>query len=277
MAGLRRVWLQIVLWLNRHLKSAAVRLTHITRKSRVPLHPKHLVEASQAQWWYLAQLQSGDHLLDIGCGSGMHTMRAAEHVAQAVGLDYDEKALHIAQQIAAHRESSGTSFLRASAEVQLPFCDGAFDAVLLLDVIEHLRGRVFVLKEIRRILRRNGRLFLSAPNRDTTWKRRLKAAGIPYYTDPDHKIEYTLSELLAELAAGGFKLEGQPQVIVYDTPWAGAIDLVGGLSLSMYRKLAMWKVRKAQAYPEETTGWRIVCRKPRDSAPGNPGNVGSES
>jgi SAM-dependent methyltransferase len=260
-AGVGRVWLQTVVWLNAHLKSAAVRLTRLTGKSRVPLHPKHLVKVNPAQWWYLAHLQPGDGLLDIGCGNGMHTMRAAEHVAQAAGLDCDAKALQVAHQIAARKESLRLTFMRASAEAQLPFCDGAFDVVLLLDVIEHLYGRVPLLEEIRRVLRHDGRLLLSAPNRDTTWKRRLKAAGIPCYTDSDHKTEYTLHELLAELAAGGFRLQGKPKVIVYDTPWAGAIDLVGGLSLNVYSRLVMWKVRRAHTHPKETTGWRIVCCK----------------
>jgi SAM-dependent methyltransferase len=260
MASLTRAWLAFVVWLNAHLESAAVRLTCITGKSPVPLHPKHLLTASETHWWYLRHLHPTDRLLDIGCGSGSHTSRASEQVTQAFGLDRDHNALRSARRITSGHVSNLT-LLQASAEAPLPFCDGAFGVVLLLDVIEHLNARVALLREVHRILRPDGRLLLSAPNRDTTWKRKLRAVGLAYYADPDHKIEYTLDELLHELAAGGFEPADEPQLVVYDTPWTGVIDFVGGLSLSLYRRLAMWKVGQAQAHPEETTGWRLACRK----------------
>jgi SAM-dependent methyltransferase len=143
----------------------------------------------------------------------------------------------------------------------LPFPNGCFERVLLLDVIEHLVDRVGTLSEIHRVLRPDGLLFVAAPNRDTGWKRKLKSAGLFYYTDPDHKIEYTWQELQAELRAGGFEPQGQPQLIVYDTPWAGLIDLTGGLSLSLYRQLSRWKALTVNRYPQETIGWRITCGK----------------
>jgi 2-polyprenyl-3-methyl-5-hydroxy-6-metoxy-1,4-benzoquinol methylase len=68
---------------------------------------------------------------------------------------------------------------------------GEFDLVLFLDVLEHLHSRQGALREIHRALRPGGTLLVAAPNRDTSWKRRLQAASSFYYTDPDHKIEYT--------------------------------------------------------------------------------------
>jgi SAM-dependent methyltransferase len=183
----------------------------------------------------------------------------------------------MAQRLAAERRSSRLTLLQASAEASLPVGDGTFDVVLLLDVIEHLHKRESLLKEIRRILQPEGRLLLSAPNRNTTWKGQLKAAGLPHFIDVDHKIEYTLDELLAELASGGFEPQGQPQVIVYDTRWAGLMDLMGGLSVSLYRRLVMWKVRRARAHPEETTGWRIVCCKQRHGDHDEQRSAGSSS
>lgn len=54
--------------------------------------------------------------------------------------------------------------------------------------------------------------------------------GLPSFSDPDHKIEYNREELEEELAAAGFRVESC-STIVYDTPWYGVIDLLGGLSL----------------------------------------------
>ena len=57
-------------------------------------------------------------------------------------------------------------------------------------------------------------------------------------------------------------VEGPLDPVVYDTPWAGLIDTVGGFSLSVYARLARWKRRRALAEPRQSTGFRALCRKP---------------
>ena len=46
---------------------------------------------------------------------------------------------------------------------------------------------------------------------------------------------------------------------VYDTPWIGVIDVIGGLSLSAYRRLSALRRRLAEARPEENAGFYAVC------------------
>jgi len=67
-------------------------------------------------------------------------------------------------------------------------------------------------------------------------------------------------EVLAELRAGGFDATGPVEPVVYDTPWAGVIDAVGGLSLGLYARLGRWKRDVALARPGESTGFRVVAR-----------------
>ena len=102
---------------------------------------------------------------------------------------------------------------------------------------------------------------VSGPNRETTWRRRLREAGLFAFSDPDHKVEYTGEEFLAELHAGGFVSEGPVMPVVYDTPWAGLIDMVGGLSLGLYTRLSRWKRAAALRVPRESTGFRVVARR----------------
>jgi hypothetical protein len=78
----------------------------------------------------------------------------------------------------------------------------------------------------------------------------------------DHKIEYTSAEFLSELETAGFVVDGPLGPVVYDTPWAGLIDAVGGLSLTLYARLARWKRERALAEPRESTGFRAIARKP---------------
>lgn len=257
---LERAYLQAVIHLNRLAKSAAVRLTRLTGKSRVPIHPKHLANLSQSRW-YLEYVEPGQPVLDVGCGHGIHTLRVAGRAGTTAGLDYNWHHLQMAKMLSNGLGTTAVTFLLGHVEQGLPFAGGAFQRVLLLDVIEHLHRRVELLREIYRVLRPEGLLLLSAPNSHTRWKQRLQAAGLFSYTDPDHKVEYCWDELVAELRAGGFEPRDQPTPIVYDTPWAGFIDLTGGLSLSLYRRLSEWKRQMAGRYPDDTTGWRVVCRK----------------
>ena len=48
--------------------------------------------------------------------------------------------------------------------------------------------------------------------------------------------------------------------VVYDTPLAGLIDVVGGLALAPYARLVRWKRAAALRHPEESIGFRIVAR-----------------
>ncbi len=258
---IERIWLRAIQYLNVKLKSASMRLTRWTGKSSVYIHPKHLTRLDARHHWYTEYLEPDDIVLDVGCGSGAHALRAAGRCRLIVGFDYDERQLATGQRLAAEQGVKNLRLLEASAETGLPFADGTFDKVLFLDVLEHLHRRQAALREIRRVLNDDGVVFLAAPNRETSWKRRLEAAGLFHYSDPDHKIEYSREELETELEEGGFRVEGDFVPIVYDTPWAGLIDFVGGLSLSAYRRLSQWKRKVALQYPQESTGWQLRCRK----------------
>lgn len=261
MGWLTRCWLRFVVWLNAHCKSVSVRLTYWTKKSPVPLHPKHLAEADPDRDWYLTFVGPNSLILDAGCGSGMHSLHMARAGHRVLAIDRDHATLCAGQRLIAANEKPLVTFAVAHLGESIPTASSAFDAVLLLDVIEHLVTREQLLREIYRVLRPEGKLLISAPNRDTRWKRRLRSAGLPAMADPDHKVEYTWDELVTELRGGGFRVVAGPFPIVYDTPWAGIIDLLGGISLSAYRKLALRKVAAVRRSPQETTGWRIVCER----------------
>jgi SAM-dependent methyltransferase len=247
---------------NRRGKAVGVRLVRYTGKSRYFIHPKHLVEAPWHDW-YVEHLTPSDVVLDVGCANGAHTVRAAARARRVVGMDYDLGQLRVAAATARSRGLSNVHLFAWDLTRRFPFPDASFDAALFLDVIEHLSPRVEVLAEIRRVLKPSGRLLVSGPNSDTSWRRRLRDAGLFAFSDPDHKIEYTRDEFIAELRAGGFEPAGPVMPVVYDTPWAGMIDAVGGLSLGLYARLSRWKRAAALARPAESTGFRVVARVAR--------------
>jgi glycosyltransferase involved in cell wall biosynthesis/SAM-dependent methyltransferase len=257
---------------NRKGKSVGVRLVRLTGKRPFAIHPKHLVDTPWHDW-YVPYLKPSDLVLDVGCANGAHSLRAARACARVLGCDYDIRQLRVAADTARATGITTARFFAWDVTGGLPFADRSFDAVLFLDVIEHLDAPGAALREIARVLKDTGRLLVSGPNRDTRWRRRLRAAGLFAFSDPDHRIEYTEAEFLAELADGGFVPEGAVMPVVYDTPWAGIIDAIGGLSLTAYARLARWKRAAALRHPEESTGFQVVARKAEGMKPrGNPGS-----
>ncbi len=245
--------------LNRKGSALSVHLVKYTGKSPHALHPKHLVDTPWHSW-YLEHLGPGDVVLDVGCANAAHTVKAARQVKRVIGMDRDVTQLALAAATVRGHALDNVHLFAWDLTRAFPFPASTFDAVLFLDVIEHLEPRLDVLREIRRVLKPTGRLLVSAPNRGTTWRHRLRHAGLFAFSDPDHKVEYTREELLAELHAGGFVPDGPVLPVVYDTPWAGLIDVVGGLSLGVYARLNRWKREAALRRPEESIGFRVVAR-----------------
>jgi ubiquinone/menaquinone biosynthesis C-methylase UbiE len=239
-------------------KRLAIRLTKWTGKSRDYVHPKHLLNDTQEHYWYLEYVRPDTAVLDVGCGNGMHTLKTARRCGQVAGVDADLDALGIGRRTARAEAAMNVRFVGSNVEEGLPLASARFDTVLCLDLLEHVHKRDLVLAEIRRVLKPSGVLLLGVPNRATSWKRRLQRAGLFAYSDPDHKIEYTLDELREELGRNGFAVQ-HLHPSVYDTPLTGLIDVVGGLSLPAYRRLTALRRRLAARWPEENAGFYVVC------------------
>lgn len=249
------------IWLvkqTKKLSALSCRLVQLTGKSKYPIHPKHLI--ANRKNWYLKDLGKRDVVLDLGCHNGQHSIEAALKSKRMVAVDYDKKQLEIARQSALEREVENIRFLKLNLERKLPFKNRYFDKILFLDVLEHLYKRDQILDELRRILKTQGVIFISIPHKNTAWKKIQRLAGLNSYADPDHKIEYSFKGIKKVLKDHKFEvLEIKP--IVYDTPWAGLIDLIGGISLSFYQKLINWKQKKLKTDLKQTTGFRIKVKK----------------
>jgi SAM-dependent methyltransferase len=143
-----------------------------------------------ARYAFARQFASGRKVLDAGCGTGYGAAELASVATGVVGFDVADDAINYAR---SHFTLPGLSFTASSAEA-MPFRAHTFDLVVAFEVIEHLTGQRTFLQECARVLKRNGQLIVSSPNRLYYAESRAKTGPNPFHTH-----EFEAGEFLAEL------------------------------------------------------------------------------
>lgn len=145
-----------------------------------------IVEAEHlARYHWAAALADGRRVLDAGCGTAYGSAILANAGAkEVVGVDVAAEVL-----AAVAPQMPDRVHLQEADVIHLPFEDGSFDFVVCFEVIEHVEATDAVLDELGRVLRDDGVLAISSPNRD---------AYLP--GNPHHVREFVPDELEAALA-----------------------------------------------------------------------------
>lgn len=231
--------------------------------SKKPIHPKHLFDEKRNST-VSEMFTDGIAFLDIGSGSGSECLRAKGKGANlAVGVDHNEASLDVARLRASEQfpESDSIKFYALDLEeAKLPFEDNTFDLVNFSNVLEHLHNRIEILREIQRVKKPDGKLLISIPNRNTSWKRLQRKFGLDSRDDDDHKIEYDEADLNQELNSAGLHIHGPLKPIVPSFPWHGIMASSALVSPSLYRYFQSWKRDYVERKPEESVGWEFEVR-----------------
>ena len=131
-------------------------------------------------------------VVDVGCGTGDMVALMMGRGYRVLGLDLRPEGLEVR-----HERVPEATFVRGDVAA-LPLAGSSCDAVTLLDVLEHVDD-VAALKEVRRILRPEGLLFLTVPAFPWLWSYRDKAAG--------HRRRYSRRGLCRLLTESGFAVQ----------------------------------------------------------------------
>lgn len=161
--------------------------------------------------------------LDVGCGDGTRTVLFDEFERKVCGVDYKN---WLNEDVKDRIKFKECDFMRTT----LPYEKESFDLLLSFDVIEHLDNPVVLLKELYRLLKKDGVLIMATPNRNRLFGFFLQLAGLrkfPYgvkkQNDPYavHIVEYLASELEKLLNLEDFTVNKCHKVFYGITGWYG--------------------------------------------------------
>ncbi|MGH7198632.1 MAG: methyltransferase domain-containing protein [Candidatus Omnitrophota bacterium] len=116
----------------------------------------------------VAKFKNRGKLLDVGCGPGFFLAEAKRQGWEVAGVDLSAWAKQYC------KEHYGIEIAQGGLE-QAAWPDQSFDVVVMNDVLEHLTDPKGTLREIRRILKNDGVLYISTPDINSFFSRVLRA------------------------------------------------------------------------------------------------------
>ena len=162
-----------------------------------------------------AQVSPGQRVLDIGCGTGALTLRAAGRGAQVVGIDINPEMLAIARKQVDRLGLADQVALRELGVAELDGePDAGFDAVMSGLCFSELTPdeRRYALRQVHRLLPPGGKLLLADEVRPDTlgrkllhWAIRIPLAILTYLLT--QTTTHAVPDLLTQVQAAGFDVE----------------------------------------------------------------------
>ncbi|MEW8958886.1 MAG: class I SAM-dependent methyltransferase [Moorella sp. (in: firmicutes)] len=147
---------------------------------------------------------AGEHILDVGCGTGNFSLELARLGVKVTGIDISEPMLATARRKAA-AAGLEIEFLHADA-MNLPFADNTFDKIVSVTALEFAPDLKAALAEGYRVLKPGGRMVIGLIGGNSLWSRHYEARAT---REPDSLFRYakfyTLPELLAAMPGKNVK------------------------------------------------------------------------
>ncbi len=130
------------------------------------------------------EICAGKEVLDIASGEGYGSYMISQVAKRVVGVDISSEAIQSAK---LRYQSSNLSFVEGGCE-NIPLPDASVDVIVSFETIEHINDHKIFLKEALRVLRPEGTLLISSPEREIYNEQRNQIKN------DFHKSEMSLDE-----------------------------------------------------------------------------------
>jgi len=170
---------------------------------------QNLADLESIHWWYLLRseyvakwansLPEGSRILDVGSASGGNTLLLTDLGFNLTSLEMSDLGVRL-------QLKKGIRVVRGDA-TDLPFKSDSFDAVLCLDVLEHIENDVSALNEMYRVTRPGGKFLFSVPEDPKLWSTHDEAVS--------HVRRYLRSEFQQKISEAGFEISKTRSSLVF--------------------------------------------------------------
>ncbi len=134
-------------------------------------------------------------VLDIGCyiGTDVYMLPKVHEDVEIWASDVSEDAIEYAKKLAKMRKEKNIHFEVHDANNPTKHKNNFFDAILCMEVIEHLHNPEDFLKEMKRILKKGGHLILTTPNEGYIMKHveKILPKGLMSSIEKEREIDFT--------------------------------------------------------------------------------------
>ncbi|MBS3113289.1 class I SAM-dependent methyltransferase [Candidatus Woesearchaeota archaeon] len=141
-------------------------------------------------------------LLDVGCSEGKFIIEYQKKGFECEGIDISDKAIE-------NGKRRGLDIKKVDITQKLPYKDETFDIICCGQVLEHVLDPLPVVRDMHRILKKNGNLIITVPNINMFRNLFLILLGKPLaYScrfDSPHYRDFCKTEAIRILKKGGFK------------------------------------------------------------------------
>ena len=149
------------------------------------------------------------HVLDVGCGSGVHMKLLAPRVRTVAGIDSSLQMLIFARRTLTRSAKKNWRLIHADASA-IPFPPHTFDCIIAMGLLDYVTSPLQVLRECRRVMTARGVLVASMPKKPSIFSLLRSPVGdsikrgIFHLPPVDHAV--TKKELLLLFQTVGFRV-----------------------------------------------------------------------
>ncbi|WP_380872952.1 methyltransferase [Sphingomonas sp. DBB INV C78] len=163
-----------------------------------------MAEIDGAHWWFVARRRiiaalieqqarpkPGARILEVGCGTGSN-IRMLQHYGTVDAIEPDDQARALTT------ERTGVAVKGGLLPDGVALEDGAYDLIVLLDVLEHIPGDREALASLVAKLKPGGKILVTVPASPWMWS----SHDVAHH----HQRRYTMAEVKKVFADSGLKV-----------------------------------------------------------------------